>query len=142
MERLEEVIIKTKRLVKGNNGYSEIVHEFGGYKKFSKHCVTYTGIVNKIYEAYKSLEMITIEIEKVCALYFNAFCKERVRFSCSDFHKRVFMKYFYNDPWVKVIILKENIRRKRGIKLERIEFKKCDLSNDKLFFFFFSSKSF
>jgi len=101
MERLEEVIIKTKRLVKGNNGYSEIVHEFGGYKKFSKHCVTYTGIVNKIYEAYKSLEMITIEIEKVCALYFNAFCKERVRFSCSDFHKRVFMKYFYNDPWVK-----------------------------------------
>ena len=118
MERLDEVIIKTKRLVKGNNGYSEIVHEFGGYKKFSKHCVTYTGIVNKIYEAYKSLEMITIEIEKVCALYIDVFCKERVRFSCSDFHKRVFTKYFYNDPWVKVIFHFLNSKQKEILDVE------------------------
>jgi len=101
MEALDEVMIKTKRLVKGNNGYSEIIHEFGGYRKFSKYCVTYTGIINKIYEAYKSLELITLEIEKVCALYLNRFCKERVRFSCADFHKRIFAKYFYNDPWIK-----------------------------------------
>jgi len=101
MEALDEVMIKTKRLVKGNNGYSEIIHEFGGYRKFSKYCTVYTGIVNKIYEAYKSLELITLEIEKVCALYLNRFCKEKVRFSCADFHKRIFAKYFYNDPWIR-----------------------------------------
>ena len=101
MDRLDEVIIKTKRLVKGNKGYPEIVHEFGGYKKFSKHCVAYTDIVDKIYEAYKTLEIISGEIEKICTLYIDGFCKERVRFSCAGFHKRVFAKYFYNDPWIK-----------------------------------------
>ena len=102
MKHLEEVIIETKRLIKGNNGYPEIVHEFGGYKKFSKHCVTYIRIIDKIYEAYKSLEITSIEIEKVCTLYIEDFCKERFQFSCTDFQKRVFIKYFYNDPWIKV----------------------------------------
>lgn len=104
MEQLGEVIIKTKRLVKGNNGYPEIVHEFGGYKKFSKHCATYTAIINKIHEAYKSIEMTSVEIEKVCTLYIEDVCKERFRFNCADFQKRVFVKYFYNDPWIKVNI--------------------------------------
>ncbi len=105
MLKLDDVMVKEKRLIKGKNGYSEVIEVFRGYERFSKHRVTYTGLVNKLYEAYNSLEAIIVEVEKVVAVYMEGFCSKKVRFNCGDFHRQHFIHYFYHSRWIMVSLL-------------------------------------
>jgi hypothetical protein len=97
-----EVVIKVKRIISGRNGEMQVVHEFGGYKQFGKHANTYVELINKIREACKSLDTVASEVEKVCWVYLQNFLKEKRKFCCKQFHKQIFVKYFYNEPLIKV----------------------------------------
>lgn len=103
MTRLLDIVIKVKRVIKTQNGDLQVVHEFGGYKRFAKNTRVYVGLVKRIYEACKSLEAVSLEAERVCWTYLRYFLQEERRFCCAEFHRQIFVKYFYGEPLIKVI---------------------------------------
>lgn len=100
--QLMEVVIKVKKVIKRKNGELQLVEEFGGYKRFGKYAQTYADLIKKICEACKSLEAVSMEVERVCRVYLRTFLKEKRKFCCKEFHMQVFTKYFYNEPLIKV----------------------------------------
>jgi hypothetical protein len=73
LDKLDDIVVKRERLFQTRDGKIEFINEFAGYKKFNKHATTYTGIIKKLYELYKSLEVISGEIEKISSLYLETF---------------------------------------------------------------------
>ncbi len=101
LTRLLGVVIKEKKIVKGENNEPQVVHEFGGYKRFAKHSKRYIGLIKRMYEATKSLEAVALEAEKVCWNYLKPLLKDEKRFCCLEFHRQIFVKYYFSEPLIK-----------------------------------------
>jgi len=101
LTRLLGVVIKEKKIIKGENGEAQIIHEFGGYKRFAKHAKRYIGLIKRMYEATKSLETVALEAEKVCWTYLKPLLKDEKRFCCLEFHRQIFVKYYFSEPLIK-----------------------------------------
>ena len=95
-------MIKEKKIIKGENGEAQMIHEFGGYKRFAKHAKRYIGLIKRMYEATKSLETVALEAEKVCWTYLKPLLKDEKRFCCLEFHRQIFVKYYFSEPLIKV----------------------------------------
>lgn len=89
------------------------------FEKFSKNAKTYVEIINRLFRQYKIIEQKSLEIEKIIKLYLDHFVDKskivknpgilnkkikKIKFSCSDLHRSIFVFFVYNDSFIKVKI--------------------------------------
>ncbi len=68
--------MKKEVLVRGYESKYGEKFEYMKYKKFSKHTTAYVELINLIYEQYRTVEILSLETEKVINLYLENFIEK------------------------------------------------------------------
>jgi hypothetical protein len=77
------------------------------FKSFSSASRQYIKIIDLLYQHYKHLEQVNIEIEKLTHIYLNNYLSEgsSIDYDTFNFHSRMFVACVYNDRIIHEFIL-------------------------------------
>jgi hypothetical protein len=77
------------------------------FKSFSSSSQQYIKIIDLLYQHYKHLEQVNIEIEKLTHIYLNNYLSDgsSIDFDTFNFHSRMFVACVYNDRLIHEFIL-------------------------------------
>lgn len=65
-------------------------------------------MINELIENYNIIEFQSLETEKAVNIYLHHFIektnKQKIKFNCTDLHRRIFVFFVYNDPLIRNFI--------------------------------------
>ena len=88
-----------KNLMKKSSSYK--------FRSFSSASKGYISVIELLYQQYKHLEQINLEIEKLTHIYLNNYLNDgaSIDFDTFNFHSRMFVACVYNDRLIHEFIL-------------------------------------